>query len=91
MTTPTLPELRDKIDALDRELLALLNRRAGLVFQWLKRQGGVAEMERRAVEKAELLYGYLDGAGAGCYVNRIDPACRSRMNVPFHLRDESRN
>ncbi|WP_442775015.1 3-phosphoserine/phosphohydroxythreonine transaminase [Sphaerotilus montanus] len=64
---------------------------AGLVFQWVKRQGGVAEMERRAIEKAELLYGYLDGEGAGCYVNRIDPACRSRMNVPFQLRDESRN
>ena len=33
----------------------------------------------------------LDGEGAGFYVNRIDPACRSRMNVPFQLRDESRN
>ena len=64
---------------------------AGLVFQWVKRQGGVAEMERRAVEKAGLLYGYLDGEGAGFYVNRIDPACRSRMNVPFQLRDESLN
>ena len=64
---------------------------AGLVFQWIKRQGGVAEMERRAIEKAGLLYGYLDGEGAGFYVNRIDPACRSRMNVPFQLRDESLN
>jgi phosphoserine aminotransferase len=64
---------------------------AGLVFQWVKRQGGVAEMERRAIEKAALLYGYLDGEGAGFCVNRIDAACRSRMNVPFQLRDESRN
>ena len=64
---------------------------AGLVFQWVTRQGGVAEMERRAIEKADLLYGYLDGEGAGFYVNRIDPACRSRMNVPFQLRDESLN
>ena len=64
---------------------------AGLVFQWVKRQGGVAEMERRAIEKSALLYGYLDGEGADFYVNRIDPACRSRMNVPFQLRDESRN
>ena len=48
-------------------------------------------MERRAIEKAGLLYGYLDGEGAGFYVNRIDPACRSRMNVPFQLRDESLN
>ncbi|MFM2054503.1 MAG: 3-phosphoserine/phosphohydroxythreonine transaminase [Pseudomonadota bacterium] len=62
---------------------------AGLVFQWLRRQGGVAEMERRAIEKAGLLYGYLDGEGAGFYVNPVDPACRSRMNVPFQLRDGS--
>jgi phosphoserine aminotransferase len=62
---------------------------AGLVFQWLKRQGGVAAMEARNVAKATLLYDYLDGSGF--YENRIDPACRSRMNVPFFLRDESLN
>jgi phosphoserine aminotransferase len=33
---------------------------AGLTFQWLLRQGGVAEMERRNIEKAQLLYGYID-------------------------------
>jgi phosphoserine aminotransferase len=62
---------------------------AGLVFQWLKRQGGVAAMEARNVAKARLLYDYLDGSGF--YENRIDPACRSRMNVPFFLKDESLN
>jgi phosphoserine aminotransferase len=62
---------------------------AGLVFQWLKRQGGVAEMEKRAIAKSNLLYGYLDSTEF--YSNRIARECRSRMNVPFFLHDESLN
>lgn len=62
---------------------------AGLVFQWLKRQGGVAEMERRNIEKAALLYDYLDSTDF--YQNRVEREHRSRMNVPFYLRDESLN
>jgi phosphoserine aminotransferase len=62
---------------------------AGLVFQWIKRQGGVAAMERLAIEKAQLLYNYLDGSAF--YLNRVAPECRSRMNVPFFLRDERHN
>jgi phosphoserine aminotransferase len=62
---------------------------AGLVFQWLKRQGGVAAMEQRNIAKAALLYDYLDSTGF--YQNRVDVAHRSRMNVPFFLRDETLN
>jgi phosphoserine aminotransferase len=62
---------------------------SGLVFQWLKRQGGVAAMEQRNIAKANLLYGYLDSTGF--YQNRIAKECRSRMNVPFYLKDESLN
>ncbi|MBA5690004.1 3-phosphoserine/phosphohydroxythreonine transaminase [Rugamonas apoptosis] len=62
---------------------------AGLVFQWLKKQGGVAEMETRAKAKAALLYGALDADDF--YVNRVAPENRSRMNVPFFLKDESKN
>ena len=62
---------------------------AGLVFQWLKREGGLAAMEARNIAKAKLLYDCIDGTGF--YRNRVDPACRSRMNVPFLLRDESLN
>jgi phosphoserine aminotransferase len=62
---------------------------AGLVFQWLKRQGGVAAMEMRNIAKAELLYNCLDSTGF--YSNAIARDCRSRMNVPFFLRDESLN
>ncbi len=62
---------------------------AGLVFQWLKRQGGVAAMEQANIAKAELLYRTLDASDF--YATRIAKDCRSRMNVPFFLRDESLN
>jgi len=62
---------------------------AGLVFKWLKRQGGLAAMEARNIAKAELLYGAIDGSSL--YVNRVEKHCRSRMNVPFYLRDEALN
>ncbi len=62
---------------------------AGLVFQWLKAQGGVAAIEAQNIAKAKLLYDFLDGSDF--YENRVDRACRSRMNVPFFLRDEALN
>jgi phosphoserine aminotransferase len=62
---------------------------AGLVFQWLKKQGGIAAMEQRNIAKAQLLYDFLDHSSL--YVNKVAKDCRSRMNVPFFLRDESRN
>ncbi len=57
---------------------------AGLVFQWLKGQGGLAGMEQANSEKARLLYDCIDRS-AGFYVNAVDSDCRSRMNVPFTL------
>jgi phosphoserine aminotransferase len=62
---------------------------AGLVFQWLRAQGGVEAMGQRNAAKAARLYDYIDNSDF--YENRIDPACRSRMNVPFLLKDESLN
>jgi len=62
---------------------------AGLIFQWLKQQGGVAAMEARNIAKAQLLYNAIDASQF--YVNRVAKNCRSRMNVPFFLRDDSRN
>lgn len=61
---------------------------AGLVLAWLRRQGGLAEIERRSVEKAALLYDAIDGAG-GFYSNRVRRGDRSRMNVPFTIADET--
>jgi phosphoserine aminotransferase len=62
---------------------------AGLVFQWIRRQGGIAAMEQRNIAKAKLLYEAIDDSQL--YENRVDPACRSRMNVPFFLKDATRN
>lgn len=59
---------------------------AGLVFQWLKRQGGITAMEQVNQRKAELLYGCIDASG-GFYRNPVAVANRSRMNVPFTLPD----
>jgi phosphoserine aminotransferase len=62
---------------------------AGLIFQWLKKLGGIPGIEARNIAKARLLYDAIDRSQL--YVNKVDPASRSRMNVPFFLRDESRN
>ena len=62
---------------------------AGLTFKWIKAQGGVAAMDARAAEKSALLYAAIDACDL--YVNRVATGSRSRMNVPFWLRDESLN
>jgi len=56
---------------------------AGAVFQWIKRQGGLAAMERLNRAKAEALYAAIDGSGF--YRNPVVPECRSWMNIPFTL------
>ena len=58
---------------------------AGLVFQWLKRNGGIAAMEQKNIDKANLLYGYLENSDF--YRNPVARPDRSRMNVPFTLKD----
>ena len=62
---------------------------AGLVFEWLLAQGGVAAIEQKNIAKAKLLYDYTDSTDF--YSNNIAINNRSRMNVPFFLRDESLN
>ncbi|MBI4093875.1 3-phosphoserine/phosphohydroxythreonine transaminase [Candidatus Kaiserbacteria bacterium] len=62
---------------------------AGLVFEWIEEQGGVTEMERRAIERSTLLYDAIDNSKL--YRNPIVLKDRSRMNIPFLLRDESLN
>ena len=56
---------------------------AGLVFQWLKRQGGLEVMAERNRAKATFLYEAIDASAF--YANPVDRACRSWMNVPFTL------
>ncbi|CCN83656.1 Phosphoserine aminotransferase [Vibrio nigripulchritudo SFn27] len=56
---------------------------SGLVFEWLKEQGGLEAIEKVNEEKAALLYNYIDGSEF--YRNQVHPSNRSRMNVPFQL------
>jgi len=59
---------------------------AGLVFKWLKHQGGLEGIAAVNAEKGRILYGCID-ASAGFYSNPVDSDCRSLMNVPFRLAD----
>ena len=58
---------------------------AGLVFKWLKAKGGLAAMEKTNIEKAALLYDYLDQSDF--YHSPIALENRSRMNIPFTLKN----
>ncbi|MCV2402355.1 3-phosphoserine/phosphohydroxythreonine transaminase [Marinomonas sp. C2222] len=60
---------------------------ADLVFEWLEEQGGVDAMEAVNIQKAKALYDFIDSSDF--YANPIEPAYRSRMNVPFTLADKS--
>jgi phosphoserine aminotransferase len=62
---------------------------SGLVFKWIKRQGGIKEMERRSQVKSSLLYDFIDQSSL--YESRVDKNCRSRTNVTFFLKDEGLN
>ncbi len=62
---------------------------AGLVFKWLKEQGGLEAMAEINKRKADKLYAEIDDNPF--YSNPVDPACRSWMNVPFVLADDSFN
>ena len=60
---------------------------AGLVFKWIKQQGGLAALEKMNLEKAKLLYDFLDASSF--FRNPVAKEDRSRMNVPFTLKDPS--
>lgn len=58
----------------------------GLTLAWVREQGGVDEMARRAEERSRIVYAALDGSD-GFYRNEVARECRSRMNIPFFLRE----
>ena len=58
----------------------------GLVFRWLKQMGGLAEMQRRNIEKAQILYDYLDASEL--FKGTVRREDRSLMNVPFVTGDK---
>ena len=59
---------------------------AGLVFNWLRNQGGLPAIEAHNRKKAALLYDYLDATSF--YKAPVARDCRSLMNVPFKLADD---
>jgi phosphoserine aminotransferase len=59
---------------------------ANLVCQWVIKEGGVDEMQRRMDAKSSLLYDFIDQSDF--YTNHIEPAYRSSINVCFKLANE---
>jgi phosphoserine aminotransferase len=87
---PTTPSIFDyqvqaKADSMSNTPPTYAWYMAGLVFQWLKDQGGLAVMAERNQLKAQRLYDAIDQSGY--YKNPVDPPYRSWMNVPFTLPD----
>lgn len=62
---------------------------SGLVFKWLKEQGGIGAIAKQNKRKADKLYAAIDKSDF--YHNSIDPQYRSRMNVIFTLADKNLN
>jgi len=60
---------------------------AGLVFKWLQQQGGLVAIEQKNMQKAKLLYDFLDQSAF--FRNPVAKEDRSRMNVPFVLKNPS--
>ena len=58
----------------------------GKVFKWLKKMGGLEEMQRRNIEKAKILYDFLDQSKL--FKGTVVPEDRSLMNVPFVTGDK---
>lgn len=56
----------------------------GLVMKWVKRNGGVEGMAKRSAEKARLIYDLFDTSD-NFYVCNVNPANRSRVNIPFRI------
>lgn len=85
---PTTPGIFDYKQMADNE--SMLNTPpcfawyvSGLVFKWIKDNGGLAAVGERNARKAAALYGYIDSQDF--YSNPVAKANRSRMNVPFVL------
>jgi phosphoserine aminotransferase len=57
----------------------------GLVLKWLQAEGGIAAIEQKNIAKAAGLYAAIDHSSL--YTNPVNVDCRSRMNIPFVLKD----
>lgn len=59
----------------------------GKVLQWIKNEGGLAEMQTRNERKANLIYKVIDESN-GFYIGHAEKESRSTMNVTFNLQNE---
>jgi phosphoserine aminotransferase len=59
----------------------------GKVLRWMREEGGVDEMERRAAARSGMVYGAIDGSG-GFFTSPVAAPDRSHTNVVFRLRRE---
>ncbi len=57
----------------------------GLMLDWLKNEGGVAEAYKRGQQYSKSLYSLIDASEI--YVNNVDARYRSAVNIPFELKD----
>ncbi len=62
---------------------------AGLVFKWIKQQGGIAAMQKNSNRRSSKLYDFIDNDDF--YANPVQKEYRSRMNVPFTLKNDALN
>ncbi|XBC39985.1 MAG: 3-phosphoserine/phosphohydroxythreonine transaminase [Buchnera aphidicola (Chaetogeoica yunlongensis)] len=58
---------------------------SNLVIRWLKQLGGISKIEKKNIEKSNMLYNVIDSTDF--YINNIDKCNRSRMNIPFRIVD----
>ncbi|XP_066586622.1 probable phosphoserine aminotransferase [Prorops nasuta] len=56
----------------------------GLVFKWIKENGGVEGMKKRAIEKSRMIYEVIDESN-GFYTCPVEAKSRSKMNIPFRI------
>ena len=57
---------------------------SGLLFEWIKQQGGVASIEARCKKNSKAIYAYID-ENLEFYQNKVPAGLRSDMNITFHL------
>lgn len=58
----------------------------GLVFEWIKRKGGVEGMQNFAKKKSTKIYNVIDMSN-GFYTCPVKPDARSKMNIPFRIKN----
>jgi len=59
----------------------------GLVFEWIKQQGGIDTMGERSATKSQLIYNVIDQSN-GFYSCPVPSHVRSRVNVPFRIQND---